>query len=133
MTLQTFMLSSAFWITGLSVNLMMLMIFRNYKSRSTMNNPFIHCFNWGVPAIIAATLPFLGNKREFVYGDATLWCWIDSSYPQFRLIFFYMPMVGMFIFNIIVYWVIWVALRRYQKITKRNMYAHINLPLENEN
>lgn len=47
---------------------------------------------YGIPLIPAFTFLFIRNSQgKRIYGNATLWCWIDTDWDILRIAMFYGP------------------------------------------
>lgn len=56
-----------------------------------MEVPYLLCC-YGIPFIIAFVCIFIKDRHNGrMYGDATLWCWIQQTWDIWRIITFYGP------------------------------------------
>ncbi|KAI5846855.1 hypothetical protein BZA05DRAFT_341349 [Tricharina praecox] len=46
---------------------------------------------YGIPLVPSLTFLFIGSKKGPIYGEATLWCWIDRDWQVLRIAAFYGP------------------------------------------
>ncbi|KAK8125192.1 G-protein coupled receptor [Apiospora kogelbergensis] len=89
---EMFMQSDPWWSFAMAVNVYMVFFFAA--------NPnsflgywwayFLICY--GIPSIPAIWLLVArGENRAQVYGDATIWCWIDKDWSNLRIYTYYLP------------------------------------------
>lgn len=89
--ISRFMCADALWTLAMACNVY-LTFFWKYdaeKLRSMEKYYFIFCY--GVPFVPAFLFLFITAGRGHMYGNATLWCWIDSEWDIFRIATFYGP------------------------------------------
>lgn len=56
-----------------------------------MEIPYLLCC-YGLPFIVALTYIFVETPgRGRVYGNATIWCWVDQNWDIWRIATFYGP------------------------------------------
>lgn len=84
--------ADAFWTLAMAVNVY-LTFYRKYDAQKLrkMEIPYLLCC-YGLPFIVALTYIFIqtGEKGR-MYGNATIWCWISSSWDAWRIGTFYGP------------------------------------------
>ena len=70
-----------------------LTIFRKYKPDQLKSLEWkYHVLCYGFPTIIAFVYIFIStSSRGRIYGDATLWCWIDINWVVLRIALVYAP------------------------------------------
>jgi len=103
----------ALWICIIAFNLHFTVIQRRDTS------PFekwYHIVVWGLSFLIAA-LPFTGGPT--VYGPAGAWCWIANQYTAWRIGIWYAPLIAMFLYVAITYFLI---LRELFVIRRKGFY-----------
>lgn len=70
-----------------------LTFYRKYDGQKLrkMEVPYL-LFCYGLPFIVALTYIFIKDaKRGRMYGNATLWCWIEQAWDIWRIATFYGP------------------------------------------
>ncbi|KAK8138524.1 g-protein coupled receptor [Apiospora sp. TS-2023a] len=89
---EMFMQSDPWWSFAMAVNVYMVFFF------AANPNSFLgywwayFCICYGIPFIPAVWLLVArGEDRTQVYGDATLWCWIDKDWSNLRIYTYYLP------------------------------------------
>lgn len=56
-----------------------------------MEIPYLLCC-YGVPFIVALVFAFVSTSSQGrVYGNATIWCWVQQSWDIWRIATFYGP------------------------------------------
>lgn len=89
---ELFMQSDPWWSFAMAVNVYMVFFFAaNPKTfLSYWWAYFILCY--GIPLVPALWLLFVGDdERGSVYGNATIWCWIDKEWSNLRIYTYYLP------------------------------------------
>ncbi|KAK8027266.1 g-protein coupled receptor [Apiospora marii] len=89
---EMFMQSDPWWSFAMAVNVYMVFFF------AANPNSFLgywwayFCICYGIPFIPAVWLLVArGEDRTQVYGNATLWCWIDKDWSNLRIYTYYLP------------------------------------------
>ncbi|KAL0491270.1 cyclic AMP receptor-like protein [Acrasis kona] len=106
----TFELCSVLWSSCICVHLLLNVLFANKGKWLKWSELIYHIISWGLPLIWTITLFF--NHR---FGQATNWCWLksDEDVQSFGWRFFtFLPIYCCMFFNLTVYVVVLVALRR---------------------
>ncbi|KAK5656164.1 hypothetical protein OQA88_4924 [Cercophora sp. LCS_1] len=90
--IQMFMPADAFWTLAMAVNVYLTFYFKYDAQRlRRMEAPYLICC-YGIPFVVALTFIFVSTPaRGRMYGNATLWCWVSSSWDIFRIATFYGP------------------------------------------
>ncbi|KAI1390344.1 uncharacterized protein F4822DRAFT_428681 [Hypoxylon trugodes] len=89
---ELFMQSDPWWSFAMAVNVYMVFFFSaNPKSfLSYWWAYFLVCY--GIPFIPSLWLLIVhGGDGQNVYGDATIWCWIDKDWSNLRIYTYYLP------------------------------------------
>ncbi|RWA03948.1 hypothetical protein EKO27_g11157 [Xylaria grammica] len=94
---ELFMQSDPWWSFAMAVNVYMVFFFS-----ANPNNflrywyaYFIVCY--GIPFIPALWLLLVRDGNgDNVYGDATIWCWIDRDWSDLRIYTYYLPIWDLF-------------------------------------
>lgn len=87
-----FMPADAFWTLAMAVNVY-LTFYCKYDAQKLrkMEIPYLLCC-YGLPFIVALTYIFIQTEEKGrMYGNATIWCWISSSWDAWRIGTFYGP------------------------------------------
>lgn len=87
-----FMPADAFWTLAMAVNVY-LTFYCKYDAQKLrkMEIPYLLCC-YGLPFIVALTYIFVQTEEKGrMYGNATIWCWISSSWDAWRIGTFYGP------------------------------------------
>ncbi|RDA95089.1 hypothetical protein CP533_2095 [Ophiocordyceps camponoti-saundersi (nom. inval.)] len=104
---EMFMQSDPWWSLAMAVNVFLVFYCRTSPD-SFRRWWWIYCLIcYGGPFIIALTLLLIKSKeRGPVYGQATIWCWVDSKWDAIRIFTYYMLIwiciIGSFICYILV-------------------------------
>ncbi|PHH59381.1 hypothetical protein CDD81_3340 [Ophiocordyceps australis] len=104
---EMFMQSDPWWSLAMSINVFLVFYFRTSPD-SVRRWWWIYCIIcYGGPGIIALTLLLIKNhERGLIYGEATIWCWIDPKWDSIRIYTYYMLIwiciVGSFVCYILV-------------------------------
>ncbi|PHH73796.1 hypothetical protein CDD80_3553 [Ophiocordyceps camponoti-rufipedis] len=88
---EMFMQSDPWWSLAMSVNVFLVFYYRTSPD-SFRRWWWIYCLIcYGGPFIIALTLLLIkSQERGPVYGQATIWCWVDSKWDSIRIFTYYM-------------------------------------------
>jgi hypothetical protein len=99
-----FMQSDPLWSLAMALNVY-LVFFHRYDAASLKRLFWIYglvCY--GVPFIPAMICLLLRNKKKGeIYGNATLWCWIDNEWAPLRIYSYYAPVWAAIFFSFIIY------------------------------
>ncbi|KAI1376422.1 hypothetical protein F4677DRAFT_91535 [Hypoxylon crocopeplum] len=89
---ELFMQSDPWWSFAMAVNVYMVFFF------SANPNSFLQYWwayflvCYGIPLIPSMWLLIVrGGDGQNVYGDATIWCWIDKDWSNLRIYTYYLP------------------------------------------
>ncbi|KAI1152184.1 hypothetical protein F4825DRAFT_462059 [Nemania diffusa] len=109
---ELFMQSDPWWSFAMAVNVYMVFFF-SANPNSFLRYwyaYFIVCY--GVPFVPALWLLLVRDVNGRVYGNATIWCWIDKEWSDLRIYTYYVPIwvcialssfiyiaVGYYVFN----------------------------------
>jgi hypothetical protein len=87
-----FMPADAFWTLAMAINVYLTFYFKFDAQRlRRMEAPYLICC-YGIPFVVALTFIFVSTPAKGrMYGNATLWCWVSSSWDVFRIATFYGP------------------------------------------
>ncbi|KUI60048.1 hypothetical protein VP1G_07302 [Cytospora mali] len=87
-----FMPADAFWSLAMAVNVYLTFYYKFDAQRlRKMEIPYL-LFCYGIPFIIAFVYIFIKDPvKKRMYGNATLWCWVQQSWDIWRIITFYGP------------------------------------------
>ncbi|KAJ3086142.1 hypothetical protein HK102_013472, partial [Quaeritorhiza haematococci] len=103
---QVFVTSAMFWTAIISAQCLMAIMQQKPVQSFRHLEPIYHALAWGLPTLMVVIMygvSFRNPERGPIFGDATLWCWISGNWNIYRLIFFYIPLWLIFIFNLFVY------------------------------
>lgn len=103
---QVAMVSSFFWKLCFAITLYLAVVHSKKDRFLNFLEPFYHIISWGFP-LATATICELTHS----FGKAGLWCWIKADAPEFRMGFFYIPLVCIMILMLIVYFVMIISIR----------------------
>ncbi|ORY57462.1 uncharacterized protein BCR38DRAFT_354367 [Pseudomassariella vexata] len=109
---ELFMQSDPWWSFAMAVNVYMVFFFAA-NPNSFLRYWWAYFFVcYGVPFIPALWLILVRDSRGGVYGNATIWCWIDKDWSNLRIYTYYLPIwvcitlsaciyisVGYYVFN----------------------------------
>jgi hypothetical protein len=105
----------------MSLNVFFVVFYR-WNSKDLKKNEQTYCFSSFLFASAVALVPLvISNKKKGpIYGNADLWCWIRDEWGLLRIIMFYVPVVLIFMFNVVVYSLagmrLWKRTRRLKRI-----------------
>lgn len=90
--LLRFMPADAFWTLAMAVNVYLTFYYKyDGQMLRKMEIPYLLCC-YGIPFVVALTYIFINDSgKGRVYGNATLWCWIQQTWDIWRIITFYGP------------------------------------------
>ncbi|KAI6785232.1 Cyclic AMP receptor-like protein A-like protein [Emericellopsis cladophorae] len=88
---EMFMQSDPWWSLAMAVNVFLVFFFRA-KPDSFQRWWWLYCIVcYGGPFCIALTLLVIrDDERGLVYGEATIWCWVDREWDDIRIYTYYM-------------------------------------------
>ncbi|KAF2964219.1 hypothetical protein GQX73_g9347 [Xylaria multiplex] len=120
---ELFMQSDPWWSFAMAVNVYMVFFFS-----ANPNNflrywyaYFIVCY--GIPFVPALWLLLVRDgKGQNVYGDATIWCWIDRDWSDLRIYTYYLPIWVCIVLSAFIY----VAVG-YYVFKQRNQLRNLSL------
>ncbi|KAI0593261.1 hypothetical protein F4775DRAFT_520874 [Biscogniauxia sp. FL1348] len=89
---ELFMQSDPWWSFAMAVNVYMVFFF-SANPKSFLRYWWAYfCVCYGIPFIPALWLLVVrGSDGQNVYGDATIWCWIDGDWSDLRIYTYYLP------------------------------------------
>ncbi|KAK4156642.1 hypothetical protein C8A00DRAFT_40937 [Chaetomidium leptoderma] len=89
--LEMFMQSDPWWSFAMAVNVYMV-FFMSYPPNNFHRHLWLYCLIcFGIPALPAFICLFYTPNGQRIYGNATLWCWIDDAYNPLRIFTYYLP------------------------------------------
>ncbi|KAI0389352.1 hypothetical protein F5Y17DRAFT_469741 [Xylariaceae sp. FL0594] len=119
---ELFMQSDPWWSLAMAVNVFMV-----FFCAANPNNLlrywylyFLVCY--GVPFIPALALLVLRNDHGNVYGNATIWCWIDKDWSGLRIYTYYLPIWVCLVLSLCIY----IAVG-YRVFKQRNQLRNLSL------
>ncbi|KAJ3497495.1 hypothetical protein NLG97_g1849 [Lecanicillium saksenae] len=88
---EMFMQSDPWWSMAMAINVLLVFYFRATPD-SFARWWWVYCIIcYGGPFIIATTLLLAKSpNRGPVYGEATIWCWVDRQWDDIRIYTYYM-------------------------------------------
>ncbi|KAG9231112.1 G-protein-like protein coupled receptor [Amylocarpus encephaloides] len=102
--LEMFMQSDPMWSCAMAVNVY-LVFFHRYDSHRLKRLYWVYgvvCY--GLPFIPAMfCLFYRTHKRGKMYGNATLWCWIDGNWAPVRIYSYYAPIWIAILMALVIY------------------------------
>ncbi|KAL2170783.1 hypothetical protein VTG60DRAFT_4438 [Thermothelomyces hinnuleus] len=100
---EMFMQSDPWWSFAMAVNVYMV-FFMAYPPSNLHKNLWIYCIIcFGIPAIPAFICLAYAPNGERIYGDATLWCWINDRYNPLRIFTYYLPIWTCIVLSTLIY------------------------------
>ncbi|KAI2613653.1 uncharacterized protein GGS25DRAFT_9576 [Hypoxylon fragiforme] len=89
---ELFMQSDPWWSFAMAVNVYMVFFF-SADPKSFLQYWWAYCLVcYGVPFIPSLWLLIVrGGDGQNVYGNATIWCWIDKDWSNLRIYTYYLP------------------------------------------
>lgn len=89
---ELFMQSDPWWSFAMAVNVYMVFFFAA-NPKNFLNYWWAYFFVcYGIPFIPAMWLLLArGDDKGQVYGNATIWCWIDKDWSNLRIYTYYLP------------------------------------------
>lgn len=84
--------ADAFWTLAMAVNVYLTFYYKyDAQKLRKMEIPYLLCC-YGIPFVVALTYIFIKTEsRGRMYGNATIWCWVSSSWDIWRIVTFYGP------------------------------------------
>ncbi|KAM0563446.1 hypothetical protein ACHAPJ_001167 [Fusarium lateritium] len=118
---EWFMQSDPWWSLAMAINVF-LVFFCNADPRVFRKYAWLYCvICFGGPFIPAITLISIRDgPKGFIFGDATLWCWIGTDWSIVRLYAYYIPIWIFSLLSIMIY----VAVG-YRVFHHRNQLKHM--------
>ncbi|KAK2605839.1 hypothetical protein QQS21_003793 [Conoideocrella luteorostrata] len=103
---EMFMQSDPWWSLAMAINVFLVFYFRTSPD-SFRRWWWIYCVVcYGGPFVIALSLLLVRNAdRGLVYGDATMWCWVNSRWDSIRIYTYYL-LIWICIFGSIICYVL---------------------------
>ncbi|VUC31758.1 unnamed protein product [Clonostachys rosea] len=88
---EMFMQSDPWWSLAMAINVFLVFFFRA-KPETFRKWWWLYCVVcYGGPFSIALALLLVRNpRRGLVYGEATIWCWVDRAWDDIRIYTYYM-------------------------------------------
>mmetsp|Transcript_26789 Transcript_26789/g.70329 ORF Transcript_26789/g.70329 Transcript_26789/m.70329 type:complete len:333 (-) Transcript_26789:829-1827(-) len=105
---SVFELSSVLWTACTCHCLYMVVVHHHADVRRF--EFYYHVFSWGVPFVLALIVQF-----QNLYGFSGGWCWIIPSAPEWRFIQFYIPLWMVFVYNFMLYALLFDRIRDLMK------------------
>ncbi|TVY88207.1 Cyclic AMP receptor-like protein A, partial [Lachnellula willkommii] len=102
--LEMFMQSDPLWSCAMAVNVY-LVFFRRYDAHRLKKLYWVYCLLcYGLPFIPALfCLVYKTKVKGKMYGNATLWCWIDNDWAAIRIYSYYAPIWVAILAALIIY------------------------------
>ncbi|KAF9870585.1 g-protein coupled receptor [Colletotrichum karsti] len=91
--LEMFMQSDPWWSFAMAINVF-LVFFAGANPSSFRQYLWVYCaICFGCPLIPALCCLFIrpDGPNDLIYGDATLWCWINAKWGALRIYTYYIP------------------------------------------
>ncbi|PQE16190.1 G- coupled receptor protein [Rutstroemia sp. NJR-2017a BVV2] len=90
--LEMFMQSDPWWSLAMALNVYLVFFHRFDGARLKKLYPYYGLICYGLPFIPAMVCLFVKTKKKGrIYGNATLWCWIDGPWASLRIYSYYAP------------------------------------------
>ncbi|KAH6619399.1 hypothetical protein B0J18DRAFT_467554 [Chaetomium sp. MPI-SDFR-AT-0129] len=101
--LEMFMQSDPWWSFAMAVNVYMV-FFMSFSPSAFRKHLWVYCLIcYGIPAIPAFICVLYKPNGQPIYGDATLWCWINDNYNPLRIFTYYLPIWACILLSAIIY------------------------------
>ncbi|KAK4129084.1 family A G protein-coupled receptor-like protein [Parathielavia appendiculata] len=112
--LEMFMQSDPWWSFAMAVNVYVV-FFMSYSPNSFRQYLWVYCLVcFGIPAVPAFICLFYAPNGQRIYGDATLWCWINDKYNQLRIFTYYLPIWTCILLSAVIYGAVGVRVFRHR-------------------
>ncbi|KAI1491819.1 hypothetical protein F5X96DRAFT_668300 [Biscogniauxia mediterranea] len=120
---ELFMQSDPWWSFAMAVNVYMVFFF-SANPKSFLRYWWAYfCVCYGIPLIPALWLLVVrGSDGQNVYGNATIWCWIDGDWSDLRIYTYYLPIWVCIILSTCIY----IAVG-YHVFQRRNRLRNLSL------
>ncbi|KAF5867829.1 putative g-protein coupled receptor protein [Botrytis fragariae] len=90
--LEMFMQSDPWWSLAMATNVYLVFFYRFDAAQLKKLYPYYALICYGLPFIPAMVCLFVkNNEKGKIYGNATLWCWIDGPWAPLRIYSYYAP------------------------------------------
>ncbi|KAL2161710.1 hypothetical protein VTH06DRAFT_8272 [Thermothelomyces fergusii] len=100
---EMFMQSDPWWSFAMAVNVFMV-FFMAYPPNNLHKNLWIYCvICFGIPALPALICLVYRPNGERIYGDATMWCWINDKHNSLRIFTYYLPIWTCILLSSLIY------------------------------
>ncbi|KAH6854081.1 hypothetical protein B0I37DRAFT_21732 [Chaetomium sp. MPI-CAGE-AT-0009] len=101
--LEMFMQSDPWWSFAMAVNVYMV-FFMSYPPNRFHKHLWLYCLIcFGIPAVPAVICLIYAPNGEHIYGNATMWCWINDAYNQLRIFTYYLPIWTCIVLSSVIY------------------------------
>ncbi|KAI1128375.1 hypothetical protein F5Y10DRAFT_277419 [Nemania abortiva] len=120
---ELFMQSDPWWSFAMAVNVYMVFFFSANPS-NFLRYWWAYCLVcYGIPFIPALWLLLVrGGDGGGVYGDATIWCWIDKEWSNLRIYTYYLPIWVCIVLSALIYFAV-----GYHVFKQRNQLRNLSL------
>ncbi|CAH0015302.1 unnamed protein product [Clonostachys rhizophaga] len=104
---EMFMQSDPWWSLAMAINVFLVFFFRA-KPETFRKWWWLYCvICYGGPFCIALALLLVRNpRRGLVYGEATIWCWVDRAWDDIRIYTYYMLIWICIVGSLILYFLV---------------------------
>ncbi|KAE8443801.1 hypothetical protein EG329_001395 [Mollisiaceae sp. DMI_Dod_QoI] len=121
--IQMFLPADALWTFVMALNVF-LTFYRSYNAADLRRlEKWYAVFCYGIPFVPAIVFLFVKNSEQgYMYGNATLWCWVDSEWDIFRIATFYGPVWLVILSTIGIY--VYAGRDIYQKTKQLRDFRH---------
>ncbi|KAL1860730.1 hypothetical protein VTK73DRAFT_7201 [Phialemonium thermophilum] len=121
--LEMFMQADPWWSLAMAINVYMV-FFMAANPNSFRQYLWLYCLIcFGAPATPALVcLVIRKSPRGLIYGNATLWCWIDDDWNSLRIFTYYMPIWICILLSGVIYFAV-----GYQVFHQRNQLRNLTL------
>ncbi|KAM0277838.1 hypothetical protein ACHAQH_005542 [Verticillium albo-atrum] len=104
--LQMFMQSDPWWSLAMAVNVYLVFFF-GASPASFRQYLWLYCvICFGGPFIPAIVLLLARPNGQMMYGNATLWCWINADWSELRIYTYYLPIWICILCSILIYFAV---------------------------
>ncbi|CAM1506028.1 Fc.00g056690.m01.CDS01 [Cosmosporella sp. VM-42] len=104
--LEMFMQSDPWWSLAMAINVF-LVIFCGASPASFRRYLWLYCLIcFGGPFIPAIILLLAQPNGQMMYGNATLWCWINNDWSALRIYTYYVPIWVCIFFSAVIYFAV---------------------------
>ncbi|KAG7141184.1 Cyclic AMP receptor-like protein A like [Verticillium longisporum] len=123
--LEMFMQSDPWWSLAMAVNVYLVFFF-GASPASFRQYLWVYCvICFGGPFIPAIVLLLARPNGQMMYGNATLWCWINSDWSELRIYTYYLPIWICILCSILIYFAVGYHVFHQRNQLRNLTFSHI--------